>query len=115
MGHSRGDTLQSCSKFSIIDATGNHIKLCSQIKEIPKEMRAKLPQSYHSALEIRAPLKQANLHKTVLELMEFFHLQFEMVFPPLNYPLLLFKHVRDLGLPGKHKIQCSALTSNNNS
>ena len=64
-------------------------------------MRSKLPGHFYSALEIRAPLKEASLYKTVLELVEFYHLQFEMVFPPLNYPLLLFKHIRDLGLPGK--------------
>jgi len=72
-----------------------------QIKEIPREMKSKLPGHYYSALEIRAPLKEVYLHRTALELVEFYNLQFELVFPPLNYPLLLFKHMRDLGLPGK--------------
>ncbi len=63
-------------------------------------MRAKLPQYYHSALEIKAPLKQSRFHETVLELVEFFHLHFEIVFPSLNFPLLVFDYMRDLSLPG---------------
>jgi hypothetical protein len=72
----------------------------NQIKEVPKDMRSKLPAHFYSALEIRAPLKGAALHGTTLELVRFYNLQFEMVFPPLNSPLLIYKHVRDLGLPG---------------
>jgi len=64
-------------------------------------MRAKLPAYYAQALEIHAPLNGDTFHKTILNQIDFFHTKFEMVFPPLNVPLLLFKHVRDLGLPGK--------------
>jgi hypothetical protein len=64
-------------------------------------MRSKLPGHFYSALEIKAPLRGKALYATVFEQVEFYNLQFEMVFPPLNYPLLLFKHMRDLGVPGK--------------
>ena len=64
-------------------------------------MQARLPGPLHSALEIREPLKAATLHRTVSQLVQFYHLQFEMVFPPLNFPLLIYKHMRNLGLPGK--------------
>lgn len=60
-----------------------------------------MPPHYHAALQVRAPLKEATLYGTVLELVDFYHAQFEMIFPPLNSSLLLFKHVRDLGLPSK--------------
>ncbi len=63
-------------------------------------MRSKLPAHFYSALEIRAPLEGVALYVTALELVEFYNLYFEMVFPPLNSPLLIFKHIRDLGLPG---------------
>jgi len=63
-------------------------------------MRSRLPGHFYSALEIRAPLKGAALYGTVLELVEFYNLHFGMVSPPLNSPLLIFKHIRDLGLPG---------------
>ncbi|RDL33685.1 Ubiquitin-like protein [Venustampulla echinocandica] len=69
------------------------------IKEVPKEMRNRLPAQHYSALEIRAPLKGSSIHGVVLELVEFYNRQFDMEFPSLNSPLLIFKHVRDLGLP----------------
>ncbi|KAH8659085.1 hypothetical protein BGZ60DRAFT_414514 [Tricladium varicosporioides] len=69
------------------------------IQEIPNEMRSRLPAHYHSAFEIRAPLRGFNLHRAVLDLVSYFNSNFEMAFPPLNFPLLLFKHIRDLGLP----------------
>lgn len=72
-----------------------------KIKEIPKDMRAKLPPSFHSALEISAPLKQSSLQRTVGEMTKFYFSQFELVFPPLNTSLLTVKHVRDLALPRK--------------
>lgn len=64
-------------------------------------MRARLPAYYLSALEIRAPLRRDDLHKAVLELIISYKQRFDFVFPPLNAPLILFKHVRDLGLPRK--------------
>ncbi|KAF4637295.1 hypothetical protein G7Y89_g796 [Cudoniella acicularis] len=66
---------------------------------IPQEMRNRLPAHYHSALEIKTPLRGTILHGAVRELVEYFSIRFEMVFPPLNFPLALFKQVRDLGLP----------------
>jgi RNA polymerase I-specific transcription initiation factor RRN7 len=78
-------------------------------------MRVKLPGSYHGALEIRAPLKGSSLYRTVSELIRFYHAQFEMVFPPLNSPLLIYVHIRDLGLPGtftKYAPKSVSLTTN---
>jgi RNA polymerase I-specific transcription initiation factor RRN7 len=75
-------------------------------------MRSKLPPHFHSALEIRAPLKEAALHSTVIGLLELFLIQFEMAFPPLNISLLLFKHVRDLGLPGMRSLTPGKSCSN---
>jgi RNA polymerase I-specific transcription initiation factor RRN7 len=77
------------------------------------EMRLKLPGHFHSALEIRAPLGGAALHRTVLEQVEFYNLHFEMVFPQLNYPLLLFKHMRDLGVPGQFLILILSIGTDN--
>jgi RNA polymerase I-specific transcription initiation factor RRN7 len=70
-------------------------------------MRSKLPGHFFSALEIRAPLKGGTLYSAALDLVEFYNLHFEMV---LNYPLLIFKHIRDLGLPGKF-LDYSIMTS----
>lgn len=64
-------------------------------------MRIKLPGYFHAALEMKSVLRGSRLYKVVFELIGFYGLQYEMVCPPLNAPLVLFKHVRDLGLPGK--------------
>ncbi|CZR62368.1 related to polymerase I core factor (CF) subunit [Phialocephala subalpina] len=69
------------------------------ITEIPKEMRVKLPGHFHSALEMKSVLKGSTLYRTVQELLDFYSIHYEMICPNLNAPLLLFKHIRDLGLP----------------
>jgi len=71
-----------------------------QIKEIPKDMRSRLPGHYFRALEIHGILNGHRLHQTVLDMVSFFNFNFEMVFPPINHKLLLYKSVRDLGLTG---------------
>lgn len=63
-------------------------------------MKLRLPAQFHSALETRSELEGSDLHRAVLGLTEFYNLHYEMVFPALNVPILLFKHIRDLALPG---------------
>ncbi|KAH7314046.1 RNA polymerase I-specific transcription initiation factor-like protein rrn7 [Rhexocercosporidium sp. MPI-PUGE-AT-0058] len=69
------------------------------IKEIPKEMRSKIPAHFHAALEIKAPLDGAKLHMSVASLAEFYNLEFDMEFPRPNVPLLTFRFMTDLCLP----------------
>ncbi|KAF5874667.1 putative ubiquitin-60s ribosomal protein l40 fusion protein [Botrytis fragariae] len=80
-------------------ATRDEIIYTRAIKEIPKDMRARLPGHYFRALEIHGVLNGHRLHQTVLDMVSFFNFNFEMVFPPINHKLLLYKSVRDLGLP----------------
>jgi RNA polymerase I-specific transcription initiation factor RRN7 len=72
-----------------------------QIRQIPKEMKDRLPAHYFSALESRSALKRGDLHKAVLELVISYKHRFDIIFPPLNAPLVFFKFVRDLCLPRK--------------
>ena len=67
-------------------------------------MRAKLPPHFHSAFEIRTRLKGISLHMATLSLIEFYHAEFEMIFPELNHPLILFKNIKYLGLPSMSSI-----------
>ncbi|KAL3428383.1 hypothetical protein PVAG01_01892 [Phlyctema vagabunda] len=82
-------------------ATRDEIIYTRAIKEVPLDMRNRLPPHFHIALEIHSQLKGADLQGAVLELVEFYNLYLEMVFPPLNIPPLLYKHLRDLALPRK--------------
>ncbi|KAH7383738.1 RNA polymerase I-specific transcription initiation factor-like protein rrn7 [Cadophora sp. MPI-SDFR-AT-0126] len=69
------------------------------IKEVPKEMRSKLPAHFHAALEIRAPLDGAKLHSSIAQLAEFYNLEFDMELPRLNVTLLVFRYMKELCLP----------------
>ncbi|KAB8303486.1 hypothetical protein EYC80_004900 [Monilinia laxa] len=80
-------------------ATRDEIIYTRAIKEIPKDMRTRLPGHYFRALEIHGILNGHRLHQTVLDMIYFYKFNFEMVFPPVNHKLLLYKHIRDLGLP----------------
>lgn len=64
-------------------------------------MRKRLPGHFHVALQIKSQSSLKNLHGAILDMVEFYHFHFEMVFPPLNSPLLIFKHLKELGLPRK--------------
>lgn len=64
-------------------------------------MRARLPAEYHAALESRSVLKAGDLYEAVLNMVTSFKERHDLVFPPLNAPLIMFKHVRDLCLPCK--------------
>lgn len=85
------------------------------VKHVPREMRDKLPSQYVSLLEPRVScvrryldmdtkswqglLKAEHLHKTVQDLILFYHRKFDMLFPPINWPVILFHYVRRLALP----------------
>lgn len=71
-----------------------------QIKEIPLDMKIRLPPSLATSLEVRAPLNGVKLQQTVQSLLRFFRREFDLIFPSLNAPLLLYKHITNLGLPG---------------
>ena len=47
----------------------------------------------------QSPLEHDHLCKTIHNLSLFYTHHFALVFPPLNVPLLLYKHIRSLSLP----------------
>jgi RNA polymerase I-specific transcription initiation factor RRN7 len=64
-------------------------------------MKSKLPAGYHTALDTTLPLRPGDLQKSVIKLATMFNQDFGMELPPLNVPLLIFKYVKELGLPRK--------------
>ncbi|KAI4144159.1 MAG: hypothetical protein LQ341_002715 [Variospora aurantia] len=69
------------------------------VRHVPAEMREKLPARYLAALDSQSILEPDDLRKTVHELSLFYSDPIGLTLPALNYPLLLFKHIRDLALP----------------
>lgn len=79
---------------------------------VPREMIDRLPGSYQRALLVKnASLQGGELHHAVLELVLEYHLNYEMAFPPVNVPLLVFHYLRELALPGKSVFE-HTLTTN---
>lgn len=78
---------------------------------LPKEMSERLPGSYQRALLVRnASLQGGELHEAILELVLEYHLNYDMAFPAVNMPLLLFHYVRELALPGKSIMSITSST-----
>lgn len=69
---------------------------------IPKEMTDRLPGSHQRALIVKnTSFQGGELHQAVLELVIEYHLNYDMAFPALNTPLVLFHYLRELALPGE--------------
>ncbi|EFQ27589.1 forms a complex with the other RRN protein RRN6 and RRN11 [Colletotrichum graminicola M1.001] len=69
--------------------------------QLPQEMRDRLPPSYTTPLKAArlAAFDHGELHASVLNLALSYHLNYNMVFPPLNDVLMTLQYVRELGLP----------------
>lgn len=83
-------------------ARSDQLLFLGAFDDLPQEMTDRLPGSYQRALLVKkASLQGGELHQAVLELVLEYHLNYEMVFPPVNVPLLVFHYVRELALPGE--------------
>ncbi|CAG7975806.1 unnamed protein product [Penicillium salamii] len=66
---------------------------------VPPEMREKLPPELTGILESNKLPEVGHLHNAVQALSLFYQRRFEVVLPPLNWPVLLFRHIKRLALP----------------
>ncbi|KAF2430075.1 hypothetical protein EJ08DRAFT_697620 [Tothia fuscella] len=69
------------------------------LKETPKEMLDRLPGQYHPLLEAHSVLDSRTLYHAVTATFLLYQKDIEIVFPPLNYPLHLFRCMEELVLP----------------
>lgn len=87
-------------------AKRDQLLLLGALDDVPEEMLNRLPGPYHRALAVKhASFQGGELHQAVLDLILEYHLNYEMVFPELNTPLLLLDYLRELALPGKSRGQ----------
>ncbi|KAJ9209740.1 hypothetical protein DTO166G4_8649 [Paecilomyces variotii] len=80
-------------------AMRQEIPFIRAVREVPREMRDRLPQEYMGALDTRRLLRAEHLHRLVLELALLYNKRFGVTFPALNSPLILFNHIKQLSLP----------------
>ncbi|KAI1800501.1 hypothetical protein F4811DRAFT_538582 [Daldinia bambusicola] len=66
---------------------------------IPRNVRDRLPAEYHRALQVRDHIPAGRLQAAVQELVISFKVNFDTVFPPLNYPPILARLITELTLP----------------
>ncbi|PYH41405.1 TFIIB-type zinc finger domain-containing protein [Aspergillus saccharolyticus JOP 1030-1] len=69
------------------------------IKDIPREMRDRLPQHFIAIIETTKLIRAEHLHGAVADLLSYYHNRFDMKFPALNWPFLLYRYIRRLALP----------------
>ncbi|KAL2822589.1 hypothetical protein BJX63DRAFT_126648 [Aspergillus granulosus] len=80
-------------------ATRNDIPYYRALNHIPRDMKEKLPQEFMALLDTTRLLKPEDLHTAIFDLLLFYRHRFEVQFPPLNVPALLYRLIRRLALP----------------
>ncbi|KAF2658231.1 hypothetical protein K491DRAFT_713808 [Lophiostoma macrostomum CBS 122681] len=80
-------------------ATNADIPYLKAIKYVPHAMREKLSSNYAIALEPNSLLKYEKLYVALNGLGVSLKTEFGIVWPSLNYPLLLFRYLKELALP----------------
>ncbi|TDZ16522.1 Ubiquitin-60S ribosomal protein L40 [Colletotrichum orbiculare MAFF 240422] len=70
-------------------------------RQLPREMRDRLPPWYASPMKAAhlAKFDCGELHASVMGLAQSYHLNYSMVLPPLNDVMMTLQYVRELGLP----------------
>lgn len=69
------------------------------IRHVPTPVKERLPPELMLALDTTTALEPDDLRKAIHELIIYYNHHFGIIFPPLNAPLLLFRHMKDLSLP----------------
>jgi RNA polymerase I-specific transcription initiation factor RRN7 len=68
-------------------------------KEVPDNLRERLPGEFQVLLEPQTILRASGLHHRILELGTLLSTEFGMVIPAVNHPLLLYRWMQLLALP----------------
>ena len=68
-------------------------------REVPGNLKERLPGEFQVLLEPQTVLKASGLHRKTLELGNLLSAEFGMVLPAVNHPLLLYRWMQDLALP----------------
>ncbi|KAM0712485.1 hypothetical protein Q7P37_011581 [Cladosporium fusiforme] len=68
-------------------------------KEVPGNLRERLPGEFQVLLEPQRLLRPSMLHHRVSKMALLLSMEFGMVLPPVNHPLILYRWMQDLALP----------------
>ncbi|KAI1457545.1 hypothetical protein F4805DRAFT_173111 [Annulohypoxylon moriforme] len=82
-------------------AQRGEIDFLAAFNGIPRNVWDRLPAEYHRALQVRDHIPPGRLQAAVQELVISYKINFETVFPPLNYVPVLVRFITDLTLPAE--------------
>lgn len=68
-------------------------------KEVPANLKERLPGQFQTLLEPQAVLQASSLQHRILDLGTLLSTEFGMVLPAINHPLLLYRWMQELALP----------------
>ncbi|KUL88545.1 hypothetical protein ZTR_05370 [Talaromyces verruculosus] len=80
-------------------AIRNEIPFVKALKSIPQEMKDRMSPQHTRDLSIQVMPSNEDIHETVNQLVAMYSREYNVVFPPLNMPLMLFQFIRQLALP----------------
>ncbi|KAI1205718.1 uncharacterized protein F4807DRAFT_273126 [Annulohypoxylon truncatum] len=80
-------------------AQRGEIDFLAAFNGIPRNVRDRLPAEYHRALQVRDHIPPGRLQAAVQDLVIAYKVNFETVFPPLNYVPILVRFITELTLP----------------
>ncbi|KAI0899959.1 hypothetical protein F4806DRAFT_454544 [Annulohypoxylon nitens] len=91
-------------------AQRGEIEYLAALNGIPRMVRDRLPAEYHRTLQIRDHIPPGKLQAAVQELVISYKINFDTVFPPLNYVPILLRFITDLALPPEIYITVKCMT-----
>ncbi|KAI1775330.1 hypothetical protein F4818DRAFT_416316 [Hypoxylon cercidicola] len=92
-------------------AQKGEIDFLAAFNGIPRNVRDRLPATYHRSLQVRDHIPPGRLQTAVQELVISFKANFDTVFPPLNYVPILVRLMTDLTLPVETYLAVKCITS----
>ncbi|KAI1660783.1 hypothetical protein F4813DRAFT_348304 [Daldinia decipiens] len=80
-------------------AQRGELDFLAAFNNIPRNVRDRLPAEYHRALQVRDHIPAGRLQTSVQELVISFKVNFDTIFPPINYQPILVRLITELTLP----------------
>ncbi|KAJ5121987.1 hypothetical protein N7526_008924 [Penicillium atrosanguineum] len=69
------------------------------VRSVPRDMRDKLPPELISLIDLVHLPKAEQIHTGCRDLVIYYQRRFEIALPPLNSPLILYRHIKRLAIP----------------
>ncbi|KAJ5654485.1 hypothetical protein N7490_001488 [Penicillium lividum] len=69
------------------------------LKAVPREIKNQLPPEFQAILTVRKMPKVEVLHRALRDMALLYQRRFGIVLPPMNSPIILYRHIKRLAVP----------------